>query len=458
MRKDTQQAGSVIEEVCSFIFRNRERKLADEVIRKAKHHILDTLAAAVSGSTFKTGQLARNYVKNQAAIQEAQVVGSPIVSSAINAAFANAMMAHADETDDSHADSLTHPGCAIVPAALSVSEREGVDGMSFLRGVVVGYDIGCRMTQALGVDHLRQNYRSTHSIGGNFGSAAAAAAILGLGETQIRYVLSYAAQQASGVTYWVRDEEHIEKAFVFGGMPARNGVTAALLMQLGFTGVWDPFTGERNFFEAFSSNAKPERLAEGLGVRHEIMFTNIKKFSVGSPIQAPLDALLLLMEKHAFTFRDVETICVHLPEHSLQTVNNRNMPDINLQYILAVALLDGDLTFEAAHSHQRMKEPAVIDLMRRVDPVADPGLSAAKNKRQGIVEVITKDGAKFREHVVSVRGTAENPMAPEEIEKKCHELFKPVLGEERAQKLMDKIWHLEQVKNVRELRPLLSVS
>jgi 2-methylcitrate dehydratase PrpD len=79
------------------------------------------------------------------------------------------------------------------------------------------------------VDRLRDGHHSTHAIGGNFGAAASAAAVLGLDKNLVRYVLSYTAQQASGVMYWVRDEEHVEKAFVFGGMPARNGVTAAIL-------------------------------------------------------------------------------------------------------------------------------------------------------------------------------------------------------------------------------------
>ena len=139
-------AQNVIAEVSSYISRSGEAKLPKDVIEKTKHHILDTLAAVISGSTLKPGVLARRYVKGQGGVKEAQVAGSRIIASAINAAFVNGIMAHADETDDSHAKSFTHPGCAIIPAALAVSERQGVDGSSFLKGVVVGYDIGCRMT------------------------------------------------------------------------------------------------------------------------------------------------------------------------------------------------------------------------------------------------------------------------------------------------------------------------
>ncbi|MEI9475003.1 MAG: MmgE/PrpD family protein [Deltaproteobacteria bacterium] len=457
MKKDVREYRSIVGEVSSYISGIGRANLPAEVITKAKQHVLDTLAAIVSGSKLKPGRLAKKYVKTQAGVKEAQVACSQIITSAINAAFANGIMAHADETDDSHARSFTHPGCAIIPAALAVSERQGVDGISFLKGVVVGYDIGCRITQALGVDTFRKSYRSSHSFGANFGAASAAASVLGLKGESVQYVLSYAAQQASGVTYWVHEDEHVEKAFVFSGIPARNGVTAALLIESGFTGVLDPFSGERNFFVSFSSRANPELLSEGLGSRYEIVSTNIKKFSVGSPIQAPLQAMLNLVARTRLKATNVEGITVRLGE-GLRTVDNRKMPDINIQYILAVALLDGSLSFEAAHSSDRMKDRSVLKLRERITLVEDPELRASSNKRQGIVEVTTKDGTQLREHVVSVRGTSENPMTTEEVEKKCSELLKPVLGRDRTQRLIDKILNLEYVRNVRELRPLLSGS
>lgn len=452
MEKD-RSGSSIIGEVSSYVSKSGEAELPAEVIEKAKHHILDTVAAIISGSRLKPGQLAIRYAQNQWGVEEAQVAGSPTVTSAIHAAFANGMMAHADETDDAHSGSRTHPGCAIVPAALSMAEREGADGTSFLKAVVAGYDIGCRMTQALGVDNVRKKSHCTISIGGNFGAAAAAAAVARLKEGPVRYVLSYTAHQALGMGYWMRDEEHIEKAFVFGGMPARNGVTSTILIQTGFTGIEDPFSGEYNFFESFAPQIRPQLLAEGLGKHFEIMLATVKKFSVGLPIQAPLDGLLLLMQKHGMTSKDVESITAHVHVPSASVVNNRNMPDINLQHLLAVVLIDGRLTFEAAHSFDRMKDPAVLEVKKRVTLKEDHELFPYHS----ILEVITKDGAKLTEHVTKVLGRPENPMTKEIMEKRCKELMVPILGEDRSQKLIDKIWTLEQVKNMRELRPLLSV-
>src|SRR6266702_4264790 len=139
--------------------------------------------------------------------------------------------------------------------------------MSFLRAVALGYDVGCRLTQSLDAYRFREDGHSTHSFGPMFGAAAAAGALAGLKQSQVRHLLSYAAQQASGVSCWMRDPEHVEKAFDFGGMPARNGVAAAAMVAHGFTGVEDVFAGERNFFVAYRGN--PEELVRALGESYE---------------------------------------------------------------------------------------------------------------------------------------------------------------------------------------------
>jgi 2-methylcitrate dehydratase PrpD len=414
----------------------------------------------VSGSIMKPGQVAIAYVKSQAGVEESQVVGSQIVTSAVHAAFANGMMAHADETDDSHELSGNHPGCAVVPATLALAEREGADGMRFLRAVVVGYEMAVRMNLGLGGEHsLKKRGRCTQAWGGHFGAAAAAASILRLEEKKVRCLISYTAHRASGALHYVQDEEHVEKAFVFSGTPAQNGVMIGILMQLGFTGVLDPFTGDRNFLDIFSPDVRPDQLTDGLGQNYEIMSTNIKKFAVGSPIQAPLDAIILLKEKHRLTSNDVQEITVTLPAAGpASTVDNRSMPNINLQYLLAVTFIDGEFTHEAAHSRERMDEAAVLDFRKRIILKVDPELlKMAKTERQAVLEVITKEGVTFREHVLNVRGTKENPMTSAEVEKKCSELMIPVLGKARTTELIDTIWNIERVKDLRELRPLFSV-
>jgi 2-methylcitrate dehydratase PrpD len=457
MKKGDEAAGEIIDRVSSYISNSGEAELPEEVIHKAKHHILDTLGAIICGSHLKPGQCAKKVILHQGGTEEAQIAGSSIITTAIHAAFVMAMMAHSDETDDSHERAGIHPGCGIIPAAMAVAEREGADGLRFLKGVVAGYDIACRITQALGVQNVRDRALSLHSIGSNFGAAAAAASVMGLRDSLVRYVWDYTGQQDSGKYYWVRDTDHVEKAFVFAGMGARNGVTSAILVQSGFTGVGDVFSGEYNYFKSFFPGVSPQLLAEELGCRYEIQFADIKKFSVGSPIQAPLDALLILRKKYDLKPKDAQSITVHVPDDRVNMVRDRNMPDVDLKYILAVALLDGDVTFKTSHSYDRMKDPDVMAIRERITLVGDPELRTAKIKRGGIVEITTRDGTKLREHVECVRGRPGNPMSDKELEIKCTDLMAPVLGEARTRILIDRIWNLEKVTNMRDLRPLLSV-
>ena len=445
----------MIEKLAKYIAGARRRALPAAVVEKTKHHVLDTIAAMVSGSRLLPGRKAISYAKTRGGTKEACVVASGFLTTAENAALANGMLAHADETDDSHAPSLTHPGCGIVPAALAVSERERSSGEALLRAVALGYDVGCRLTMSLNAYEFREDGHSTHSFGPMFGAAAAAGCLLGFNEKQTRYLLSYTAQQASGISCWMRDEEHIEKAFDFGGMPARNGVAAAAMVGHGFTGVEDAFSGERSFFVAYGRDPKPGKLVEGLGETYEIMNTNIKRWSVGSPIQAPLDALALLLKENQIEIANIEKVVVRVAHQGANTTNNRDMPDICMQHLCAVMVLDGTVSFKTSHDEKRMKDPKVLALRKKIELLGDDALTRVMPSRQGIVEVFLRGERKLRHHMTAVRGTAENPMTRAEVDAKSYDLVAPVLGRDRGRKLCDAIWNLDRLKDVRSLRHLL---
>ena len=462
MNKEVTQISPLMRELATYMSRALRRPLPKEVVEKTKHHVLDTMAAMVSGSRLLPGRKAISYVKTLGGVKESTVIGSKLATTAQHAALANGMLAHADETDDSHAPSLSHPGCAVVPAALAVAEREKRSGTQFLRAVALGYDVGTRLNMALHSYDFRDVGHSTHSFGPMFGAAAAAGALAGLNYDQTRHLLSYTVQQTSGVSCWMRDEEHIEKAFDFGGMPARNGVAAASMVAHGFTAVEDVFSGERNFFIAYDERHRigrppePERLTRELGSTYEIMNTNIKRWSVGSPIQAPLDALLELIRTHQVKADDVEKLVVRVAHQGANTTDNRHMPDICMQHMCAVMLIDGIVTFASAHDEKRMKDKRALALRSRIELYGDDELTRALPSRQGIVEVKLRDGRELRNHVKAVRGTTHNPMNRVEVDEKCFHLMAPILGKARARRLCDAVWKLESVSSVRSLRPLLT--
>lgn len=448
--------GPLMTAVSTYMSDAGSRQLPAAVIEKAKQMILDTFAAMISGSELPPGRFAVSFARAYRGEAVATVAGSNVVCGPIEAALANGMLAHSDETDDTHPPSQSHPGCSAVPSALAVGEKFGIDGSRFIRAVVLGYDIGPRVTATLGkLEYMFQSHRSTHALSGTFGSAAAAGCAANLNAKQMRWLLSYTAQQASGLASWQRDTDHIEKAFDFGGMPARNGVTSALLVAAGGTGVDDVLSGTDNFFQAFGPINDPSMLMDKLGERYEITRTNVKKWTVGSPIQAPLDALDNLLSKYHFDTDQVKEVRVRVATDEASIVDNREIPDICLQHMIAVMLVDKTASFKSAHDTARMKDPAILRQRAKVQLIKDADLERLMPRREAVVEVTLTDGRMVSDRVGNVRGTMENPMTRDEIIAKARDLMTPVLGAAKCQSLIDRVFDLESVRNLTQLRPLL---
>jgi 2-methylcitrate dehydratase PrpD len=448
-----------METLSEYMANTRSRLLPADVIEKAKEHILDTIAAMVSGTELPPARAALNFARLNTGQTTGTIVGSDLLCGAATAALVNGMLAHSDETDDSHSPSHSHPGCAIVPAALAAGEQFEIDGQHFLRAVTLGYDIGTRVAMTLGgLQFQMKTHRSSHSIANTFGASAAAGCSAGLGAQQMRWLLDYAAQQASGIAAWQRDTQHVEKSFVFGGMPARNGVDAALLVHLGATGVNDVFSGSDNFFMAFGPDADTAGLVEELGKRFEVSRTNIRKWTVGSPIQAPLDALQSILKKHPFPLDQLEKVVVRIATSEAKTVNDRSMQDISLQQMMAVMLVDKTVSFRAAHDRARVEDAAIIRERAKVELIPDAQLELLYPQLVAIVEVKLKTGETYMQRVDAVRGTVLNPMTQDEVVAKCRDLMDPFLGATQAAELVGAILNIETISHIGSLRRLLQRS
>ncbi len=434
----------------------RDRALPDAVMVECKHRILDTFAAMISGSRMKPGIMAVKYVRGLGGEPQASVIGTDFRTTAVNAALANGMCAHADETDDFEPVTKAHPGSCVVPAALAIAEREGRSGEEFIRAVVLGYDLCCRLLMALGPDLVRGSHRSAEGTSSTFGALGAAASLARLDEQGMRFAISYSAQQVSGLWSWVKDKDHIEKAFDFAGMGARNGVTAVDMVRAGLTGVDDVLDGTHNLFIALSARPKPEEMLNELGSRFYVTESAIKTFSVGYPIQSPLDALLSLRKKHGLTPENVRSILVKLPTDAMGIVGESAMPDVNCQHLVAVALVKGAVSFTDSHDVGLMHDPKILEQRTKVTLAGDQALMDPAAPRGAIVEVTLTDGKKVEHFTKFPPGTRENPLSTEAVSAKARDLMAPVLGSEKTEKLIGQINLLERVEDVGALRPMFT--
>jgi 2-methylcitrate dehydratase PrpD len=196
-------------------------------------------------------------------------------------------------------------------------------------------------------------------------------------------------------------------------------------------------------------------LIDKLGERYEVVNTDIKKWIVGTPIQAPLDAIENLRRKRPFDADDVKSVVVRLAPSVGAVVDNRDIPDICLQHMVAVMLIDKTASFHAAHDKARMQDASVRRQRSKVTYMPDAALTPLLPARVAIVEVTLTDGTKLSDRVEAVRGTVRNPMPRGEVVEKARDLIAPVLGAATAQKLSDTLLAIETVKDIRTLRPLL---
>jgi len=406
----------------------RSAVIPDDARERAHIILMDALIAILSGRDLHAGHAAQRYVgrPQQGGLTEAREFATMSRTSAGDAAFINGMLAHADETDDSHEGARMHPSCSIVPAALAAGEAAGADLTRILDAIAVGYDVGVALNLATWTDPrvLRASRISTHHTGGLFGSVGAALRARDV-DTQVgATAFSYAVQHAGGSTTWLRDTEHVEKAVVFGGLPARSALFSVELAGLGFSGVVDPFGGPESFFDAFGVDSDAQvavrRLATpGLGVREAC----IKRYPVGMPIQAVAQALDEILGLGVTARPD--HILVELPQEKVHVVSHREMADISAQHVIALRLVAGDIRFDVLHELAPVPD-GVEELKQRVELIGVRELDEDSNghgtTRVARVTLTTGDEQQTG-FVAWPTGTPENPIGWTEVEHKANEVL-----------------------------------
>lgn len=422
---------------------------------RARIVLADTLIAILSGRVLPAGDAANAFADDAPAGAGAREFARLGHAAPSDAAFVNGVLAHADETDDSHESARMHPACSIVPAAMASAEAAGADVTGLLDSIAVGYDVGVALNLGTWPDPrvLRASRVSTHHIGGMFGSLGAALRNGAVEADTGATAFSYAIQHAGGATTWLRDTEHVEKAVVFGGLPARSALGSLHLAKLGFSGVEDPFAGPESYFDAFGRDSDPSitraRLQEpGTAVQE----TCIKRYPIGMPIQAAAQAVEHLVGYGATAFPD--RVFVELPAEKVHVVDDRGMDNISLQYTLALLLVTGEISFGVLH--ELADAPAdVARLKERVELVGVTELDADNNGHDTtrIARVtMDLDGTTRTETVAWPTGTPRNPMGWTELERKATEVL-PHAGwsDETASQLIALIRDADGARSATEL-------
>jgi 2-methylcitrate dehydratase PrpD len=426
-------------------------RIPSTLVDDAKRLVLDYLGVALAGSQTDSGQVSRRFAVETGGHAEATLIGGGPRVPAVHAAFANAISSHSVELDDVDVLALFHFSPPVVSAALAMAERERSSGAEFIAAVAAGCEMMARASAATNPSLRDRGFHTTPACG-VFGATIAAARLLKLDRDATVSALGLAGAQSSGLMEMYGPS--MQKRFN-PGPSARNGVTAALMAGLGFTGAATIFDGERSFCRAFSDRFDPGELTKGLGRDFPVQM-EFKPYSCARPIHNAIDCALNIRKELAEPLSAVSAITVqrhpawaHYHQNAAPTTYHE--AQVSLPYSVAVALLDGAALLPQ-YQDDRLRDPGILRLSRLVTIVPDASLPRGVSCRMTLE---TSGGGVYRSQVDHPRGSIANPMTADEMAAKVHMLADPVIGRTAVDALADSVRHATELPAVGELARLL---
>ena len=429
------------------------------VVEAAKTFTLDLLGCGLGAVATPEARIAVDHVRELGGKEECSVVGFPLRTSCQQAAFANGLVAHVLELDDTHRGSITHVGAPVIPAALAMAERQGTDGRDFLTAVVAGYEAALRVANAVQPSHWRMGFLSMGPCG-TLGAAAAAARCLGLDAGGLANAFGLAGVQAAGINSSIYAEGDMGKRLV-PSRAAANGIVAALLAAKGFTGTTDVIEGRFGFCDVFSGEHDLGRVTVGLGEDFEILRTGLKPYSCCRYYHSPIDGLLDILGSKGVEATDIAAIAVRTYDIAVTDRPHRAAPKsvfdakMSMPLTLAVAAFKGRIE-EPDITEESLGDPALQALAAKVTVEADAAMTAVfPAEWPADIRVETKDGRSFERHVAYPKGEPEAPMSQAEVEAKFLGLAAEAMPEARARAVIEAVAELDKAPGLEPLCALL---
>jgi 2-methylcitrate dehydratase PrpD len=417
-----------------------------DVLHHAKRALVDWAAALYAGAKLAPATLLENALADDLDRGPATLALGRKATPR-TAALINGTAAHTAEVDDIYRDAIYHPGAPTIAAALAAAEETGANGESFLRAVIVGYEISCRIGAAMG----RAHYRYWHNTGtvGTFGATAAAASVYGLDATRFAHALASCTTFAAGLQQAYRMDSMSKP--LHAGRAAEAGVTAAQMARAGVTGALDVIDGEAGIGRAMSDGPDWAKAVATLGRTFLITQMSFKNHTCCGHTFAPIDGALALKEELGIAARDIARVRVATYRPALEVAGYTDPQTpaearFSLKYVVATALTHGSVRL-AAFEPARLSDPATRALMQRIDLAVDPEVDARfPGARAARVEIETADGRRGLHFQPTRKGDPDAPLSDRDLDEKCRELTVPVLGAGSAAALLERLWTMERAK------------
>ena len=371
---------TISEMLADFICRSDYAHIPEDVRDRAKMRALDFLGVALAGSRISSSRIMVEVVKELGGTPESVIIGQRKKTSSANAALANGTMAHASDFDDDHRSSTMHPGAAVFPAALSLGERQRCKGSHFIAAVVAGYEVACRVGDAFLGNQYHEGFHPTGTCG-VFGSAAAAAKILGLSPKQTVSALGIAGTQAAGLEEWKADGSWIKR--LHPGKAAHSGILAALLARKGYTGPATIFEGKYGFLNAFSFDRiySTDKITHGLGDIFVGHATAFKPYPCCRFLHQVIDGVLDVVNTENLTPDMIDTVSIKTFKVGIETlmkpVERRYRPQtivdaqFSIPFVVGAAVVRRRVSL-SEFTEESIQDPDILNVAARVSGDEDP--------------------------------------------------------------------------------------
>jgi len=438
----------LMQQLADYAIREQTSTLPPEVIHHAKRAVIDWYAALLPGSVVNPAKLMEEAFAEDLDRGRARLATGRRATLRA-AALINGAASHSVEFDDIYRDAGYHPGSPTISAALAAAQASGATGERFLRGVIVGYEISTRIGEAVMPSH----YKFWHTTGtvGSFGAAAAAATVLGANKEQFMHAMGTVGSFASGLQQAFRSQAMTKP--LHGGHAADAGCWAAMAAMKGLTGALDMLEGEVGFGAAMSVNPDWSKATKGLGTDYHINRMTFKNHGCCGHTFPSIDGALHLQKQHGFSHQDIKKIRLHTYKAGLNIIDNDNpegeyQAKFSIQYTVAHALVRGSVRLNA-FDPDHLSDPDIRTLLKKIEPIADPEISAGyPNRRESRVQIELNDGRQLEYFQPFRKGDPELPLTDEELNGKFLELAEPVIGKPAAAALLDQLWRTEKLANV----------
>jgi 2-methylcitrate dehydratase PrpD len=446
-------------QLANWVMDTDPRDIPRRVLKKAKIHFLDTLGVMMGGTRDPVGKIIVDHVRGFDAHSHCTVVGTKIRTAPSLSALANGVLGHALDFDDTSYGAFAHISVTVLPAALAVGEWVNASGSDVLEAFVIGCEVASKLGQENVSLKLYEDGWFSTSLVGVFGAAAAAGRLLSLSEEAMVHAISIAASEASGI---LGNNGTMVKPLEVG-RAAESGMAAALLAQKGLRGSPPIFEKHRGFRHAFRITNGWIHLRETLGHPFEIDEPgfHLKEFPSCAHTHPALNALNRLVKQHAIDPDHVESIdcaSTHLVVSSLPYASPRNVSQarFSMPFCLAVAALGRGEVRVGDFCEERLADPRVREMMKgvvfRISPeLGKKGFAPADGPEAATVEIILRNGRRYRDGSTFADWRPDHMPSMEALTRKYLDCVSRVLPEEKVERSLDQVGHLEDLNSIREL-------